>query len=100
MKTPAMLALAGLVTLGMPPAVAQQAGQPPPQVGNRVDSKDLQPSRSEVRQEEQAAGLRGTPGQEEHRADEVEQLDKQVMQRAQQGSNDGVMNGTAATKPP
>ena len=84
------------------PAWAQTAPSgtaPPVREGNVWGNVSHQPTESEVRAQEKAAGLLGSAQQQRQQADELEQLDRQVLQRAQQGTNDGVMNGTEATKP-
>jgi TolA-binding protein len=83
-------------------ALAQAApadGQPPAREGNVWGSVSHQPTEGEVREQEKAAGLLGAKEQQRQRADEVNELDRQILQRAQQGMNDGVLNGSAATKP-
>jgi hypothetical protein len=101
LSTRAFLIAAGLL---VPLAALGQNGtddsQPPARVGNVWNNQAHQPTRKEVREQEEAAGLRGTEKQERARTDELEQLDREVLERARQGTNDGVMNGTAATTPP
>lgn len=79
-------------------AVAQDS-QPPGRVGNVWDNKSHQPTQSEVTQQEKAAGLGGSAAAERQQTEELEELDKQVLERAQQGAKDGILNGTEATKP-
>lgn len=95
-----ILAAATLAAALAAPALAlAQQGATPDRLGNIWDGKSHQPAPDELRAREQAAGLRGTQAQQRARDDEVNTLDKQILQRAQQGGNDGVMNGTAATAP-
>ena len=105
MKALVAAALAAAV-LGPTLAVAQQGaqqgtqeGQPPQRLDNIWNGKSHEPAPGAVRQREEAAGLRGSPAQQRSRDDEVNALDKQILERAQQGGNDGVMNGSAATAP-
>ena len=93
-------AIAAFAFLFAPALAGAQDAQAPAQVGNRWGGEAHQPTREQVRQQEQAAGLRANANKERQRAEEVDQLDKDVMQRAQQGSNDGVLNGSAAIAPP
>ncbi len=82
-----------------PGLAAAQDSMPPSRLGNIWDNQAHQPTRDDTTEQEKAAGLRADPAAERRRADEVQQLDKQVLQRAQQGTNDGVMSGTEAAKP-
>ncbi len=74
------------------------ADQAPPRIGNVWNNQSHEPDRSAVHQEEKQSGVLGTPAQQQTRRDEVETLDKDILQRAQQ-SHDGVMSGRAATAP-
>lgn len=81
-------------------ALAQtQQDKPQAQVGNVWNNASHQPTQSAVSQAEKAAGVALRPGQQRQATDELQELDRQVMQRALQGSNDGVLNGTAALRP-
>ena len=51
-----------------------------------------------VEGQERAAGV-DTQDQQRRQTDEVEQLQQQILQRAQQGTNDGVMSGKPGTQP-
>lgn len=101
MKALVAAALAAAM-LGPTLAAAQQGaqeGQPPQRLDNIWNGKSHEPAPDAVRQREEAAGLRGSPAQQRSRDEEVNTLDKQILERAQQGGNDGVMNGSAATAP-
>ncbi len=93
-------ALAGLALLAAP-ALAQTAGAPgaaPSQNGDTWGGVRHAPGAG-LRAQEQSAGVALPPGQRRQQADEVERLQRQILQRAQQGTNDGVADGTAATQP-
>ncbi len=49
--------------------------------------------------QEQAAGVALPPAQRHGQTDEVEQLQGQILRRAQQGTHDGIADGSAATQP-
>ena len=81
-------------------ALAQPAppDQPPPRIGNVWNNQSHQPDRGQVGQQEKQAGLRGTPAGQQARRDEMDRLNAEILQRAQQ-THDGVMSGKAATEP-
>lgn len=66
---------------------AQEPAQPqePARIGNIWGNEAHQPTRADVREQEKAAGLRGSATQEQQRTNEIEQLEKQVLQGTQQG---------------
>lgn len=48
---------------------------------------------------EKAAGVALPPGQRRAQTDEVEQLQQQILQRAEKGTDDGILNGAPAPQP-
>ena len=92
-------AVALMLLLSVPAPAQTQQDQPQARIGNVWNNASHQPTQSEVSQEEKAAGIAPRPGQQRQTTDELQELDRQVMQRAQQGSDDGVLNGTAAVRP-
>ncbi len=96
MKCPLAMAFVLLLLPGI--AGAQPPPPPPAQNGNVWNSQSHEPAPGPTRERETAAGLRGTPAEQHQKTDEVEHLDTQIQQRAQQ-THDGVMSGRAATEP-
>jgi hypothetical protein len=72
--TAALLAASLATVLTQTPAQAQNA--------NIYDGKDHQPDAAVVQQQEQAAGV-ATPQQQQSLTNEIEQLNRQVLQNAQ-----------------
>jgi hypothetical protein len=95
----AMFAFAVAAALLLPVLAHAQQDQPQARVGNVWNNASHQPTQSEVSQQEKAAGVALRRDQQRQTADELQELDRQVMQRALQGTNDGVLNGTAALRP-
>lgn len=95
-----ILLAATLALLVAPTLAVAQQNAPPQRLDNIWDGKSHQPPPDELRQREQAAGLRGSQTQQRARDEEVNALDKQILERARQGGKDGVMNGSAASAPP
>lgn len=95
----AMVAFAVAATLLLPVLAHAQQDQPQARVGNIWNNQAHQPTQDEVSQQEKAAGVAPRPGQQRQTADELQELDRQVMQRALQGKDDGVLNGSAALRP-
>lgn len=95
-------AIAACLGMSAAPALAQNAatpGQVPTQNGDTWGGVRHAPG-ADLHSEEQSAGVALPPGQRHEQRDEVEQLQKQILQRAQQGTNDGVLNNAAGTPAP
>ncbi len=90
---PVIFAAALLLPLA---AIAQT---PPTHIDNVWNSRSHQPTEAEVGEREAAAGDRLNQAERQENADELQQLDRDILERAQQGMNDGVMSGDAATEP-
>jgi len=82
----------------VPTLGAAQQDQIPTRLGNIWGGDDHEPVPGEVLQREDAAGLLGSASQQRARDDEVEQLARELMRRAQ-GGDDGVMRGSAPIAP-
>jgi hypothetical protein len=80
----------------VPAPTSAQQGQPPSRIGNIWDSQSHQPTRGEVREEEQSAGLRGSAAQERQETDEVEEIAGEVLRRAEHEEGNGMPGGTGS----
>ncbi len=93
-----------LISLPAGPAVAQATPTPPPPNGAPARNADVWDGRSHVsgpavRSAEQAAGVALPPAVQQQQTDEVEQLQQQILKRAEQGTDDGEMDGGDAAGP-
>ncbi len=95
----AIFASAIAATLLLPAPARAQQDQPQARVGNVWNNASHQSTASEIARQEKAAGVALPPGEQRQNTDELQELDRQVMQRALQGTNDGVLNGSAALRP-
>jgi hypothetical protein len=90
----------------IPPAIAAafllaQAQSPAPtskepdRIGNVWNNRDHQPTRAEERELQSAAGLRGNQAQRQSEDEELDELDNEILERAEQtggGGSPGFMN--------
>jgi hypothetical protein len=101
-RAPRVGAVAACLAMLATPALAQTAATPgpaPAQNGDTWGGVRHAPG-GDLHSEEQSAGVALPPGQRREQTDEVEQLQKQILQRARQGTSDGVINNAAGTPTP